>query len=167
MRRLELKDIAGYFPYDLRAVWCKKEYRCLSLIKRNNIFIAITEDNMDETHNPISAIEHIVPILRPLDDLYQTITHNGRKIVPIVECARKAFPGRDWKIVDGRTFCQTKEGYTFEYDEGYNVFCLERDYCIDQILIFDYLHELKIDYRGLISEGLAIDANTLDINPYK
>jgi hypothetical protein len=29
------------------------------------------------------------------------------------------------------------------------------------------LHELKIDYRGLIESSLAIDANTLETNPYK
>ena len=28
-------------------------------------------------------------------------------------------------------------------------------------------YELKIDYRGLIDVGLAIDVNTLDFNPYK
>jgi len=38
---------------------------------------------------------------------------------------------------------------------------------INQYQLFDYLHELKIDYRGLIDAGLAIDVNTLEVNPYK
>ena len=38
---------------------------------------------------------------------------------------------------------------------------------INQYQLFDYLHELKIDYRRLIDAGLAIDVNTLEVNPYK
>jgi hypothetical protein len=33
--------------------------------------------------------------------------------------------------------------------------------------LFDYLHEHFIDYRGLIDEGMAIDVNTLEKNPYE
>jgi hypothetical protein len=33
--------------------------------------------------------------------------------------------------------------------------------------LFDFLHELKIDYRGLIDAKLAIDANTLGNNFYE
>jgi hypothetical protein len=40
-------------------------------------------------------------------------------------------------------------------------------YLHGQAYLFDYLHELKIDYRNLIDSGLAIDANTLETNPYK
>jgi hypothetical protein len=37
----------------------------------------------------------------------------------------------------------------------------------NQVALFDYLQELKIDYRNLIDSGLAIDAGTLETNPYK
>jgi hypothetical protein len=37
----------------------------------------------------------------------------------------------------------------------------------NQYKLFDFLYELKIDYRGLIESGLAIDCNTLENNPYK
>jgi hypothetical protein len=36
-----------------------------------------------------------------------------------------------------------------------------------KITLLDFLHELKIDYRGLINAGSVIDVNTLEINPYK
>jgi hypothetical protein len=38
---------------------------------------------------------------------------------------------------------------------------------VNQTILFDCMNELKIDYRGLIESGLAIDANTLKANPYK
>jgi hypothetical protein len=37
----------------------------------------------------------------------------------------------------------------------------------NQYLIFDYLHELKIDYRGLIDAGLAVSVYDLETNPYE
>jgi hypothetical protein len=58
----------------------------------------------------------------------------------------------------------------FEHNISKSLDPKELDYdrgVIEQYKLFDYLHELKIDYRGLIDAGLAIDANTLEINPYK
>ena len=33
---------------------------------------------------------------------------------------------------------------------------------VNQVAFFDYLHELKIDYRGLIDAGLAVSTHDVD-----
>ena len=59
---------------------------------------------------------------------------------------------------------------SFWYDLGQFRICVPDEkveiHC-EQIALFDYLNELKIDYRGLIDAGLAVDCNTLENNPYK
>jgi hypothetical protein len=107
-------------------------------------------------------------ILRPLSDLYRPITHNGREIVPIVELARIYNFKESWIVV--KNHAESELGnIIFGFEDGkfwlsiYEFYDIE----INQFQLFDYLHELKIDYRGLIDAGLAIDANTLENNPYK
>jgi hypothetical protein len=113
------------------------------------------------------------PILRPLSDLYRPIMHNGKEIVPIVECAKMVYPNLKFVLYE----TENKEIYAqcgfqsrFFYNNG--IFCEINGYghscnIQNQYQLFDYLHELKIDYRGLIDAGLAIDCNTLENNPYK
>jgi hypothetical protein len=38
---------------------------------------------------------------------------------------------------------------------------------VGQLQLFDFLNELKIDYRGLIDDGVAVSVYDLEINPYK
>ena len=81
----------------------------------------------------------IKPILRPLSDLNKTIVHDGKEIVPI-DYLKKI--GKPYDILNSKTIQ-------------------------NQYQLFDYLHELKIDYRGLIDAGLAISVYDLDENPYE
>jgi hypothetical protein len=164
-RKLELRDVAGYLSYGIsfsfeNGIW-----------KTNNINVNSNLIEVSNWTHHVSLwvdIEKIKPILRPLSDLYRTITHNGKEIIPIVELVKILFPNYEWKQDNEYGFAETvNHGYTFCYDEGYNVFNFDDNYCIDQLTCFDYLHELKIDYRGLIDAGLAIDVNTLKNDPYK
>ena len=182
-RKLELKDIAGYLPYKLWVNVYEKEltgdtgdYCCGGEIEA----IAGKKASYDEQERYVNiykvdyrwTTEYFItkPILRPLADLYHTITHNGKEIVPIVELAKIAQPDIEWYFDHNRAYCNG--GYAeFVYDSINHCFRqwsygMEK-HTHNQYQLFDYLNELKIDYRGLIGGGRAIDCNTLDINTYE
>jgi hypothetical protein len=168
MKPLELKDIAGYLPYDLK--YCCEYYSGRVEIHSYNEYKYVQHlvDNLDKD----------MPILRPLSDLYKTIIHNGKQLIPIVECAKIHEKDEEWGLNENkdRVFSDAMY-YEFGYSKGYgkrsNVFfarsgrgrAVEDVY--EQYKLFDCFNSLKIDYRGLIDDGLAIDCNTLEINPYK
>ena len=175
-RKLELKEIAGNLPYGLYSQHFA-QYNEPPTIQR---VIGIAEDCIsfgsgkdyyfenylfEVEDNPLIKI-----ILRPESDMYKPITHNGKEIIPIVELAKIAKPLYDWKLdaddnraIDSNTF--------FSYRNFHCGFmCVSENRILDinnQYQLFDYLHELKIDYRGLIDAGLAISVYDLDVNPYK
>jgi hypothetical protein len=181
MKTLELSQIAGYLPYGLcvetETAGKKQVFRVTTLWASGIVELA-----------PLSIVGYnqgklstVKPILRPLSDLYRTVTHNGEEIEPIVECAKKLFQNTKWKVhekVKSNEFSpyveiervQDNLSLLFCYDFGqFRLFMSEKKAEIrcDQIQLFDFLHELKIDYRNLIDAGLAIDANTLENNPYE
>ena len=109
------------------------------------------------------TISQLTPILRPISDLYKTITHNGKEIVPIVELAKIHRPEYKWFFDETHAYCDRER---FLYFNGFNVDSMNVKVC-NQYKLFDYLHELKIDYRGLIDAGLAVSVYNLYENPYK
>jgi hypothetical protein len=116
------------------------------------------------------ASQQYKPILRPLSDLYKTITHNGKEIVPIVECAKIALP--DFEFLIGNKLCYCEDNHRgliqFYMEEGaFKTNFVDTGYMIvNQIPLFDYLNSLKIDYRGLIDAEKAVSVYDLDINPF-
>jgi hypothetical protein len=174
MRKLELKDIAGYLPHGLKI--CIDDGLFVAEVQ-NVIGVVNGRYVVDDCYYCSDELrtasvgddnDIVKPILRPFSDLYQTITHNGKEIVPIVEIGKMVDNTEShlWKISEycGNACAKKRISYLifnqtgkFEYS-GYNVNSIE---------IFDFLNELKIDYRGLIKAGLAVDCNTLEINPYK
>ena len=153
-RKLELFEIAGYFPHNLMW-WNGKLWNGIDW----GIISSYLADGFEYKW---------YPILRPISDLYKTITHNGKEIVPIVELSKI------WEIEDAWYFGLNKiadiDNGSLEFENG-AFMILKRGFEFtptpNQIPLFDYLNELKIDYRGLIEAGLAIDCNTLEDNPYK
>ncbi|MDR2293346.1 MAG: hypothetical protein LBE11_07740, partial [Prevotellaceae bacterium] len=136
------------------------------------------------------APEGYNPVLRPLSDLYRTITHKGEEIVPIVEMAQLIFPVKGtWRFENGHAAFRdnydepTRPGWRYEFYFLSGTFFLEcfelniskssdpkeLDYnmkIMEQYKLFDFMNELKIDYRGLIDAGLAIDYNKSNHNFY-
>jgi hypothetical protein len=152
-QKLELKDIAGYLPYKLCCINTAYYDKADNIFEVKQVFL-----------NKIQGSD--VPILRPLSDLYRPITHNGKESVPIVELAKIMNPQIDWDY--GTTYaCHNFWKFTYT-NYGFRLYKGKHDIdVLRQYQLFDYLHELKIDYRGLIYAGLAIDCNSLDNNPYK
>ena len=170
-RKLKLEDIAGYLPYGLFTYvgTLNTEYSLLETVSKNFIVFHYKSNSGFEN---TATIENIKPILRPLSDLYRPITHNEKEIVPIVELANMVRITNDKFYLEENTNRCWSEDRTFEFGFFSGMFWLvDADRTeikhLSQYQLFDYLHELKIDYRGLIESGLAIDCNTLDINPYK
>ena len=159
-RKLELKDIAGYLPYGLMGI-----FRNMNEPVFYTTGIKSFNGRLEVTIN-----EDTKPILRPLSDLYKTITHNGKEIVPIVELAKIAIGSNKTSFNTGdEVVCV--EGFVFFYHKnGFNIRLVlgESEVSVhNQYQLFDYLNELKIDYRGLIDAGLAVSVYDLENNPYK
>lgn len=160
-RKLELKDIAGYLPYGLVGLYKRREHLQPTLIT-----IGVSYYKNETT---LSFDNELSPILRPLSDLYRPITHNRVEVIPIVELACISNPSVNWEC-DNCDYAYD-ESYVFHYNEEYKCFIEQKDnrpiVVRNQYQLFDKLHELKVDYRGLIDDGSAIDVNSLDVNPYK
>ena len=169
-RKLELKDIAGYLPYDLYM-----EYKGANGIHSGVCKILAADFDGVKVYGFDFWVfyRQIKPILRPSSDLYRPVMHNGKEVVPIVELA---------KITRPSLYCEfdkLNNTAVIEYSRDFYFCAVERDFKFksrhykleypikNQYQLFDYLHELKIDYRGLIDAGLAIDCNTMENNPYK
>jgi len=162
-RELELKDIVGYLPYDLNVVVFREDTRiftqCIGVM---NEYLRCENEYYDDIFREES--EDMKPILRPLSDLYKEITNNGSEpFIPIVELAKIHNPKYKWFFDETHAYSTEEK---FNYFNGFN--SNNRNGKIyNQHQLFDKLHEWKVDYRGLIDAGLAIDCNTLDNNPYK
>jgi len=164
--KLELKDLSGYFPYSLICEFNNRKTLNIKIKKVHEIRVERDCEFVVKEAINCFALDLIKPILRPLSDIYKTIIHNEKEIIPIVELAKIAKSELKWK--------NEKNGassglWFFEFFE--NSFELSFShmpkFTNNQYQLFDYLHELKIDYRGLIESGLAISVYDLEENPYK
>ena len=162
-RKLELRDVVGYLPYG----------KVYFFIEEENDFYVI-EKCMCYAQDAIN--EGAKPVLRPLDDLYRTITHNGEQVTPILELARMQSSNKSATWVLGgnehRKFAECNNGYVFDYNSKKNCFCLWNTLnapvsVLNQYQLFDYMCECKLDFRNLIKDKLAISVYDLDTNPYK
>jgi len=161
-RKLELKDICGYLPYGLKRIYLEEIF-----------FGTITKyDNVSFNGNK-TIYRNYKPILRPITDLYHQITHNGKELVPICEMAKMVC---DFNWVIGTDEFGNKCAVYREYGSkdtfGFKIGSFYKsDYSQNivpyQYQLFDYLHELKVDYRGLIDSGLAVSVYDFPENPYK
>lgn len=166
-RELTLTDIAGYLPYKLRLYLT----RC-GRISTANIW------NLQG-----AILTHFKPVLRPMSDLYKEITHKGETFVPIVELAKLAGLSK-FEVVEeecDHTFsvgisqyiCDDYEAYDFKWSADRCSFVLTEEDSNNALeeygnyRLFDLLHQLKFDYRGLIDAGLAISVHDLEQNPYE
>ena len=181
-RKLELFEICGYLPYGLLFDTFYGVIKLTGLQSGALIPEEISEiDGKYEQYE----LEDVKPILRPISDLYKTITHNGKEIVPIVELAKIAYPYYDWEIANKMAFrdinkkefidreffgCKKSERvklHRIDIGYFYTIYrCDNIENIPNQVELFDFLHELKIDYRGLIDAGLAVSVYDLDSNPY-
>jgi len=162
-RKLELRDIAGYMPYGLK-YFAKHTGKIMKWERFNSI--PLFDDSLK-------------PILRPLSDLYATVTHGGKKVMPIVECARAGTGfNNGWVAYSScaTNKCKTHgTDYSFYWSKVSRCFMfsscgtsgVDLKQASNTVRIFDTLNELKIDYRGLIGAGLAVSVHDMKTEVYK
>jgi hypothetical protein len=156
-RKLELKDVAGYLPHGLATF-------CYDRKKEDAVYFpSLATIDLFFRDGRIWGGK-AKPILRPPSDLYREITHNGKEIVPIVELAKMHCAELEWTLSEDETFAiapnpnapgrnvyfKLAPDCYFEVDTSHDI-GLGKAY-----IPWDYMHDLKIDYRGLIDEGLAV-----------
>ena len=176
MRELELRDIAGYLPYDLhimRRAWDEEEeVEVFEEVTSDWIIKYITFDYLIH--------ERCKPILRPMSDIIKPIIVKGynddKEFVPIVALAERAFEIEIDAVTGfaqngkcrGVSFIFDYVEYGFSYSEDTDSFHTQiispkQNIIADnQSQLFDLLNQWNFDYRNLIAEGLAIDINTLN-----
>ncbi len=148
MKKLELKHIVGYLPYNL-----KVKSGNVNLIRTLNIEIDENFRDIITLNNLITGIGH-KPILRPLSDLTKEIEVNGEKFVPI-EWFEIGEDSNDSEEYDHGNIKLIK---TLERISKFNI---SNDILFLPHGVVQKLYEWHFDVHGLIEKGLAIDINTL------
>jgi len=145
MKKLELKHLAPYLPYEL-----KVQTTSSNITKIRTVIIE--EYGSDE----LIGISHIMkyqihnkPILRPLSDLTKEIEVNGEKFVPYIELLRVC--NFD---VDNMS---KKEIENYNPNKEYGGACPMSKMYVETAKLFEW----HFDVFNLIEKGLAIDINTL------
>lgn len=156
-RELTLTDIAGYLPYDLKVQDRDQDIWVLCQLGNADPCmdgdIGLTTD--DGGHLQYDYLDDILPVLRPMSDLYVEITergyNEGKPFVPVKRLGELL--GSDYEdclILDCRIKYSPSEVW-------YSDMCA----------FFDLFHRLHFDYRDLIGAGLAVSVHDLKQNPYE
>jgi len=186
--KLEFTDIAGNLPHGLKMCEVTEDGFTLitqitgiqSLQNWRHVFldhddrVAIKDGKVVELEYSSGGYSAELgnfskPILRPVSDLYETIKHNGEEIIPIVELAKihDARP-QEWELnslADRAQLVEHKMVYFFFGSDA--DFHSGSSRIGNQPALWDFMHELKIDYRGLIGAGLAISVHDIPIPVYE
>lgn len=156
-RELTLADIAGYLPYDLKVQDRDQDIWVLCQLGNADPCmdgdIGLTTD--DGGYLQYDYLDDILPVLRPMSDLYVEITergyNEGKPFVPVKRLGELL--GSDYEdclILDCRIKYSPSEVW-------YSDMCA----------FFDLFHRLHFDYRDLIGAGLAVSVHDLKQNPYE
>ena len=131
--KLELKHLAGYLPYGLKAEFADyDDIEDIEILTILSLEIGSEEDFIVNQYS--SFFFQFKPILRPLSDLTKEIEVNGEKFVP-----------KDWL------------NYNFIGENmGLNIATWSHR-------TIEKLYEWHFDIHGLIENGLAIDINTINL----
>lgn len=166
MKKLEMKDIAAYLPYNLK---CLGLYGDLWSVGQLRYALGKFEGDVglvDEDEEDLWSDEHVhglKPLIRSMDDLSKPLEDGT---IPILELARIAEVEGLIKVNNGCAVFGYEfkdrfywNGTDFVVDywnlENYKAIC-------NQLDLFDYLNKHNFDYRGLIDKGLAININEME-----
>lgn len=167
-RELTLPDIVGYLPYGLYC-WYGENIKAALMAGITDYQIPIFEVGRK-------------PILRPMSDLFVKITergyNDGKPFVPIMELVNLIgdVDSFQWRFQpENRRVFSREYSWCFQWDFESRAFVLHdspSEYVFGNIIpcmhnMYDLLHRLHFDYRGLIPAGLAVSVHDLLTNPYE
>lgn len=146
--RLTLEHLAPRLPYGLKLHTKFEEIGTL-----NGLYNVVEKpvSMFDVVKSASSKLEDVKPILRPLSDLTKLIEHRGEKFIPIDDLGN--ITTLDYE--DGVLRQAEVDGEMYETEIKYLCYAQVQD-----------LYKWHFDTDNLIEQGLAIDVNTLDKNPY-
>ncbi|WP_407489185.1 hypothetical protein [Elizabethkingia anophelis] len=191
MNKLGLKDLAPYLPYGLscHAMGESIEGKPIlftlmglsdDLLNHKHAELWAGENEDGTTEDIITmALDDTFPLLRPMSDLTEEITHGDETFVPMEKLAQIAFERLDTfhihSDIEIITAYKTdeKEAYrTLKYDADNksfvvsvldeNLFRIRNLATKNQYDLFQKLCEWHIDFQGLIGRGVAINLHTID-----
>lgn len=131
-----LQDLCARLPYGVKFLRESWNYECNQELSVIEVLEDIDKDGYIN-NTKVYTVEDIKPYLRPMSSMTE-----GEK-------------------EEYHNLCYEEEREEFEFGEW-----ATKTYYHDTINSIDYLNSIHIDYRGLISMGLAIEV-TEENNPYK
>jgi hypothetical protein len=138
MKKLELKHLAPYLPYDLNTQYTLSDVITLSQGQKDEI-----RNKLLTSQNVHFVLSFCRPILHPLSDLTKEIEHDGEKIKVI-----EIFAKDTQKDINEVVMLIENKAEDMSMD-------------ILPYYVIKILCEFHFDVFGLIPEGLAIDINSL------
>lgn len=147
MEKIELKHLAPYLPYGLKARISIPFFDNKTIVE----IVGLSENHAELVGIRKTATEHfefndIKPILRPLSDLTKEIEVNNEKFVPIEYL---------YKNID----CDAEYDFIWVIED--DISSVSDKIIFAPYSIMEKLFEWHFDVFGLIEKGLAIDFNTL------
>lgn len=137
MEKLELKYLAPYLPYGLKAYHVFEKELLERDVTVNNVMSFVYGD----TNAKIA--------LRPLSELTKEIEINGKKFTPYIELLREC----SFNVEN-----MSKEDVEYFKPEPKELSCIETRMYLEVAKLFEW----HFDVFGLIEKGLAIDINTIE-----
>jgi hypothetical protein len=145
--KLELKHLAPYLPYGLRLLAHNEELKLTGITPHcGDIKLSLLTINSGIEY--WCYIEYAKPTLRPLSDLNEEITHNGKTFKPYVELLRAS----NFDVDN----MHQQELNRFKWNTQDHI---EIKSYYEMELIFEW----HFDVFGLIKKGLAIDVKEVKI----
>lgn len=162
--KLTIEHLSCYLPYGLKFVNSEFAEYTFPLVSVSNISYELNDDDSGIEVILFDDETHIKPLLRPLSQLTETITHNGETFVPIAELSNLA---NEWLGIPIIKMAKTKgnintivtlKGYVFGFDndgfyikEGHNAWSVA-----NQWKLWQKLFQWHFDVFGLIEQNLAL-----------
>ena len=151
MKKLKLKHLAPYLPYELKCTNTKESYLQTGDERMGVLYQLSVEDGddcviMGKNGYFLVHYSDILAILRPLSDLIKEIEHNGEKFVPIDVLSEIT----TLEYHNDQLLAAVWNGEMQETEI--------KHLCYEQVAL---LFEWHFDVFGLIEKRLAIDVNEL------
>ena len=163
--KLELKHLAPYLPYKINCL-VDDEVARLNAIYDSYNYPECVFHGIVESHK---GFKNIKPILRPLNDLANEITHNDKKFHPLACLLISKYPKWFVEHCDSEKYKHITIDFTGKYAEAFITYQathsiqLDSTYILNESFnIIQKLLEWHFDVFGLIEKGLAISIHDVE-----